>query len=73
MTENTRTVLTHSNRGQWENVVEGHPDLSHSYTSRDEAVEEGRAVAHRLGWAHRVEDAEPTGAITDPQQDDEQP
>ncbi|MFB8386445.1 DUF2188 domain-containing protein [Microbacterium sp. NPDC055910] len=73
MTENTRTVITRSNRGQWENIVEGHPDLSRSYTSREEAVDEGRAVADRLGWSHDVEDAEPTGAITDPQHGDERP
>lgn len=59
------TVITRSNRGQWENVVEGRPDLSSSYSSRDEAVDAGRTVADRLGVHHVVEDAEPTGAITD--------
>lgn len=59
------TVVTRSNRGQWEIVVEGHPELSESFSSRDEAVDQGRAVADRLGWHHTVEEAEPTGTITD--------
>jgi hypothetical protein len=65
MSETTPTVVTRSNRGQWETVVEGRPDLSSSYSSREEAIDAGRTVADALGAQHRVEDAEPTGAITD--------
>ncbi|WP_160150830.1 DUF2188 domain-containing protein [Microbacterium timonense] len=61
-------VVTRSNRGQWENQVPGHPELSESFTSKEEAVDAGREVADRLGLHHVVEDAEPTGAITDEQE-----
>lgn len=63
MSEND--VTTRSNRGQWENSVEGRPELSASFSSREEAVDQGRAVADELGSQHIVEDAEPTGAVTD--------
>jgi len=69
MTDTTDSVVTHSNRGQWEVVVKGRPDLSRSYSSRDEAIDEGRTIADQLGWRHVVEDAEPTGVITDPQEE----
>ncbi|GAA1823283.1 DUF2188 domain-containing protein [Agromyces salentinus] len=59
-------VETHSNRGQWENRVEGHPELSQSYASRDEAIEAGRRFAEERGTAHTVVDSDPTGVITDP-------
>lgn len=58
-------VTTRSNRGQWENTVEGRPELSASFPSKQEAVDQGRATADELGSAHIVEDAEPTGAVTD--------
>jgi len=58
-------VTTRSNRGQWENSVEGRPEYSASFSSKDEAVDQGRAIADELGGQHFVEDAEPTGAITD--------
>jgi len=58
-------VTTRSNRGQWENAVEGRPELSASFSSREEAIDQGRAVADELGSQHIVEDAEPTGAVTD--------
>lgn len=58
-------VTTRSNRGQWENAVEGRPELSASFSSREEAVDRGRATADELGSEHIVEDAEPTGAATD--------
>ncbi|WP_019180316.1 DUF2188 domain-containing protein [Microbacterium yannicii] len=67
MDDTTRTVVTRSNRGQWEVSVEGRPDLSRSYASREEAVDGGRTVADELGVEHVVEEAEPTGAITDEQ------
>ena len=35
-------VETRSNRGQWENAVEGSPELSQSFASRDEAIDAGR-------------------------------
>lgn len=65
MNDSASPVVTRSNRGQWENQVAGHPELSQSFTSREEAVDAGRSVADRLGVHHVVEDAEPTGAITD--------
>ncbi|WP_251536903.1 DUF2188 domain-containing protein [Microbacterium enclense] len=58
-------VTTRSNRGQWENAVEGRPELSASFSSKEEAVDQGRATADELGSQHFVEDAEPTGAVTD--------
>lgn len=61
-------VVTRSNRGQWENHVPGHPELSESFTSKEEAVDAGRDVADRLGLHHVVEDAAATGAITDEQE-----
>jgi hypothetical protein len=63
-------VTTRDNRGQWENSVEGRPERSSSYTSRAEAVEEGQAIAAELGSRHTVEEAEPTGAVTDEGDDD---
>lgn len=67
MTTETAPVVTRSNRGQWENHVEGHPELSQSFASKEEAVDAGRLVADDLGVHHVVEEAEPTGAITDEQ------
>jgi hypothetical protein len=58
-------VETRSNRGQWENRVEGSPELSQSFASRDEAIDAGRQLAAAIGSRHTVIDAEPTGAITD--------
>ncbi|MEJ3404623.1 DUF2188 domain-containing protein [Rathayibacter sp. YIM 133350] len=58
-------VQTRDNRGQWENSVEGRPELSQSYASRDEAVEAGRELAASLGSKHVVTESEPTGVITD--------
>jgi hypothetical protein len=58
-------VHTRSNRGQWENHVEGRPELSASFSSKEEAIDQGRALADQLGTHHTVEDAEPTGTITD--------
>ena len=60
-------VVTRSNRGQWEVVVDGRPELSQSCTSREEAIDRGRTLADELGLEHRVDDAEATGAITDPE------
>lgn len=68
MAHSDTPVVTRSNRGQWENHVEGHPELSGSYSSKEEAVDAGRTVADELGVPHVVEDAEPTGAITDEQE-----
>jgi hypothetical protein len=58
-------VTTRSNRGQWEVVVPDRPELSQSFTSRDEAVDAGRTRADELGLDHVVEEAEATGVITD--------
>lgn len=66
MAETEHTVVTRSNRGQWEVSVTERPELSRSFASREEAIDAGRATADELGWRHIVEDAEPTGVITDP-------
>jgi hypothetical protein len=58
-------VVTRSKNGQWVNEVEGAPELSTSYSSRDEAVEEGRALAADRGLEHVLLDSEPTGTIVD--------
>lgn len=58
-------VVTRSKNGQWLNEVEGAPELSRSYSSRDEAIEEGRALAADRGLRHDVEESEPTGTIVD--------
>ena len=58
-------VITRSKNGQWVNEVDGDPELSRSYTSRDEAIEEGEALASEHGVRHEVELSEPTGVITD--------
>jgi hypothetical protein len=63
-------VETFDKRGQWVNRVVGEPERSTSYSSRDEAIEAGAALAAELGTAHVVLDADPTGAITDPGTDD---
>ncbi|WP_426320800.1 DUF2188 domain-containing protein [Microbacterium sp. E-13] len=68
MNDSTPAVVTRSNRGQWENHVEGHPELSQSFSSKEEAVDAGRGVADELGVHHVVQDSEPTGAITDEQE-----
>lgn len=69
MAEIEQTVITRSNRGQWEVAVAERPDLSRSFSSREEAIDAGRTTADELGWRHVVEDAEPTGVITDPDDD----
>ena len=61
-------VVTRSKNGQWVNEAEGAPELSRSYASRDEAIEEGEALATEHGVRHTVEISEPTGTIVD--QDD---
>ena len=62
----TVRIITRSNRGQWENHVDAHPDLSQSFASREEAIAAGAALAAERGFRHVVEPAEPTGAITVP-------
>ncbi|WP_210481489.1 DUF2188 domain-containing protein [Naasia sp. SYSU D00948] len=63
-------VETINKRGQWVNSVEGDSARSSSFSSRDEAIEAGRALAEELGSRHTVrDDEEPTGVITDPGQD----
>jgi hypothetical protein len=59
-------VRTIDKRGQWVNEVEGDPVRSASFTSRDEAIDAGRAIARETGGRHLIEDTEPTGDITDP-------
>lgn len=58
-------VTSRAKHGQWVNEVEGEPELSRSFRSRAEAVQAGREFAAGHGSRHEVEDSEPTGAITD--------
>lgn len=59
-------VETIDKRGQWVNRVIGEPERSTSFSSREEAVNAGRALASELGTNHTVHEAESTGVITDP-------
>jgi len=63
-------VVTRSNRGQWENEVEGEPERSQSFASREEAITAGRELAALLGTTHTVIESEPTGVITDEEPED---
>ncbi len=63
----TGDVVTLSKRGQWVNRVEGEEELSQSYASKEEAVEAGRSMAEAAGARHVVLDSEPTGVVTDEQ------
>ncbi|MDT0157869.1 DUF2188 domain-containing protein [Microbacterium sp. ARD32] len=65
-------VETLSKNGQWVNRVEGEDELSQGYASKEEAVEEGRRLALAAGTVHTVDDAPPTGVITDQQDAGEQ-
>lgn len=58
-------VETVSKRGQWVNRVIGESELSESFSSREEAVTAGEALARELGTRHVLRDSEPTGVITD--------
>jgi hypothetical protein len=58
-------VETIDKRGQWVNRVVGDPEESQSYSSREEAIEEGEALAKKLGTTHTVVESDPTGVITD--------
>jgi len=62
---NDGDVETLSKRGQWVNRVIGGEELSESFSTREEAVQAGQALANELGSRHVVRDSEPTGAITD--------
>jgi hypothetical protein len=59
-------VRTRDKRGQWVNEVEGEPERSWSFSSKEEAIEAGAALAEELNSTHTVEDTESTGVITDP-------
>ena len=62
-------VTTVNKRGQWVNEVEGDRSRSWSFSSKEEAVEAGEALASELGSQHVVRDDESTGVITDPGMD----
>ncbi|WP_313624276.1 DUF2188 domain-containing protein, partial [Microbacterium sp.] len=47
-------VVTRSKNGQWVNEVDGAPELSRSYTSRDEAIKEGEALAAEHGCISEI-------------------
>lgn len=59
-------VETIDKRGQWVNRVAGGPEQSRSFSSKEEAVDAGRALATQLGTRHTVHEADPEGVITDP-------
>lgn len=61
-------VETFDNRGQWVNRVVGEPERSRSFSSKQEAIDAGQALADELGSEHRVREADSTGVITDPGQ-----
>lgn len=58
-------VTTRSKNGQWVNHVEGEPENSRSFSSREEAVIAGASFASEHGTRHVVEESEPTGGIGD--------
>lgn len=58
-------VTTRSKQGQWANHVDGRPELSQSFSSREEAVVAGARLAAERGTRHTVIESEPTGAISD--------
>lgn len=58
-------VTTRSKNGQWINHIEGEPQNSRSFSSREEAVIAGASFASERGTRHVVEEAEPTGGIGD--------
>jgi hypothetical protein len=62
-------VETLDKGGQWVNRVIGEPELSESYSSKEEAVGAGAELARVLGTKHVVRESEPTGVITDPQEE----
>lgn len=59
-------VETIDKQGQWVNRVIGEPERSESFSSKEEAIQEGQRLADELGTTHTVQDAESTGVITDP-------
>ena len=61
----TGDVVTRSNRGQWENSVQGRPELSQSFGSRDEAIEAGNRLAKELGVEHIVRSGSDEGVSAD--------
>jgi hypothetical protein len=60
-------VETIDKQGQWVNRVIGEPELSESYSSKEEAVKAGRTLANELGTTHTVVESDATGVITDEQ------
>lgn len=58
-------VITKNKQGQWVNEVEGATDLSRSFSSRAEAISAARDFVQQHGSLHSVEEATPSGVITD--------
>ncbi len=58
-------VTTRAKNGQWVNQIEGEPENSRSFSSREEAVIAGASFAAERGTRHVVEESEPTGGIGD--------
>lgn len=61
-------VETIDKNGQWVNRVIGETELSESFSSRAEAIAAGEELSRVLGTRHVVCESEPTGVITDPQE-----
>lgn len=66
-------VTTRSKHGQWVNHVEGHPERSQSFSSREEAVIAGAMLAADSGAHHHVVEADATGTINDGGSPQEEP
>ncbi len=60
-------VETIAKYGQWIDHVEGEEESSRSFSTKEEAIEEGARMAALRHSAHRVVDSPPTGAATDEQ------
>jgi hypothetical protein len=58
-------IQTLATRGLWRNRVVGEGELAGRFTSRREAVEEGRRLAKSLGTHHSVVGDEPPESIED--------
>ncbi|WP_207455191.1 DUF2188 domain-containing protein [Desertivibrio insolitus] len=52
-------VTTKLKRGHWENSVEGRPELSSGFTTKDEALQRGQSLAAELGTQHTVAPYDP--------------
>lgn len=56
-------IETVHNNGRWHNVVKGTDQVSEPFETRDEAAEEGRAMAEELAVDHVVKN--PDGSVAE--------